>query len=101
MEPSTPFMDCSSGVETVSAMVLGFAPGYCAVTMMVGGTTSGYSLTGSSQSAMAPTRKMMMDKTPAKMGRLMKKSEKFMIRETVGRKQSGGWHRRTTPEEVR
>src|SRR5258708_12263370 len=27
---------------------------------------------------MAPTIKMMIDKTPAKIGRLMKKSEKFM-----------------------
>ncbi len=46
--------------------------------MTVGGTTSGYSLIGRRVRAMAPTRKMTMERTPAKIGRLMKKSEKFM-----------------------
>src|SRR3954470_17846108 len=46
--------------------------------MTVGGTTSGYSLMGSCVSEIAPTRKMMIERTPAKIGRLMKKSEIFM-----------------------
>jgi hypothetical protein len=45
---------------------------------MVGGTTSGYSLMGSRHMASRPKRKMMADKTPAKIGRRMKKLEKFM-----------------------
>src|SRR5579884_1392906 len=72
-------MDCSSGEATVSAIVLGFAPGYFAWTTTVGGTTSGYSLTGNRQSASKPTKKIMADKTPAKMGRRMKKFEKFIV----------------------
>src|SRR5216683_3533420 len=45
---------------------------------MVGGTTSGYSLIGSRHIAIRPTIKMMLESTPAKIGRRMKKSEKFM-----------------------
>ncbi len=59
-------------------MVRGFAPGYVAVTMTDGGTTSGYSLTGSFHSEMAPTTRMSTDSTPAKIGRVMKKREMFM-----------------------
>src|SRR5579884_442204 len=59
-------------------MVFGFAPGYRAETTTVGGTTSGYSLTGRRNREMAPTSRMTVDSTPAKIGRLMKKSEKFM-----------------------
>jgi hypothetical protein len=44
---STPLICCSSGVMTVSAMVLGEAPGYWPLTTTVGGTISGYSLIGS------------------------------------------------------
>src|SRR3546814_1099309 len=40
---STPLIDSSSGAATVSAMTLGLAPGYCARTTTVGGTTSGRS----------------------------------------------------------
>jgi hypothetical protein len=64
--------DCSSGEATVSAMVLGVAPGYVARTTMVGGTTSGYSLMGSLKSASRPIVKMAMDSTPAKIGRRIK-----------------------------
>jgi hypothetical protein len=45
--------------------------------MTVGGTTSGYSEIGSWKSDIAPRMKMSSDKTPAKMGRVMKKEEKF------------------------
>jgi hypothetical protein len=68
---------CSSGEATVSAMVFGFAPGYVAVTMTVGGTTSGYSEIGSWKREIAPRMKIRSDKTPAKMGRVMKNEEKF------------------------
>ena len=60
-------------------MVLGVAPGYVAFTTMVGGTTSGYSAMGSRNIAMSPITKIAMESTPAKIGRLMKKLEKFML----------------------
>ncbi len=72
-------MACSKGDATVSAMVSGVAPGYVARTTIVGGTTSGYSLIGSLNIAKRPITKIAMDNTPAKIGRLMKKSEKFMV----------------------
>src|SRR2546430_4967334 len=71
-------MACSSGDATVSAMVFGFAPGYVARTTMVGGTTSGYSLMGSRPSAVNPTMKITTESTPAKIGRRIKKWEKFI-----------------------
>src|SRR5262245_8232372 len=74
---STPLIACSSGEATVSAMTCGFAPGYRARTTTVGGTTSGYSLIGRSFREIAPAMKMIADKTPAKIGRLTKKLEKF------------------------
>src|SRR5579883_2524912 len=86
-EFSTPLIACSSGAATVSEMVLGLAPGYTAFTTTVGGTTSGYSLTGRRVREISPTRKMMIETTPAKIGRLMKKSERFMAK--FG--QSSGW----------
>src|SRR5471032_2675953 len=75
---STPLICCSSGVATVSAITLGLAPGYWARTTTDGGTTSGYSATGSFRMEISPATKMMMDRTPAKMGLSMKKREKFM-----------------------
>src|SRR5215469_12640180 len=45
---------------------------------MVGGTTSGYSLMGNRHIARKPIRKMIADSTPAKIGRRMKKLEKFI-----------------------
>ncbi len=38
---------CSSGVATADAIVLGLAPGYCAVTLIVGKSTLGTAATGS------------------------------------------------------
>ncbi len=66
------------GVDTVSAMTLGLAPGYCARTTTVGGTTSGYSEIGSAGSDSSPATKIRVDSTPAKIGRSMKNLEKFM-----------------------
>src|SRR5262249_41780891 len=74
---STPLIACSSGEATVSAMTCGLAPGYSARTTTVGGTTSGYSLIGRSFREIAPAMKMIADMTPAKIGRLTKKLEKF------------------------
>src|SRR5829696_10257888 len=75
--PSTPTISCSSGAETVSATTFGLAPGYYAVTITDGGTTSGYSLTGRLNSAMAPTMVMNAERTAAKIGRSIKKCESF------------------------
>ena len=44
---STPLISCSMGAATVSDTVCADAPGYCVVTTTVGGTTCGYSETGS------------------------------------------------------
>ena len=44
---SVPLICSSSGDATVSAITLGLAPGNCAFTTTVGGTTSGYSEIGS------------------------------------------------------
>src|SRR5688572_20870391 len=75
---STPLICSSSGVATVSAITVGFAPGNCALITMEGGTTSGYSEIGSMGIEMSPRKKIMMEITAAKMGRLMKKEDKFM-----------------------
>src|SRR5688572_5726253 len=75
---STPFICCSSGEATVSAMTFGLAPGYAARTTTVGGTTCGYSLIGSLNSAMAPAATIISDRTAAKIGRSMKNLETFM-----------------------
>src|SRR5580704_13655533 len=72
-------MACSSGEATVSAMVFGVAPGKVARTTMVGGTTSGYSAMGSLNIASSPITKIAMESTPAKIGRRMKKYEKFIV----------------------
>src|SRR5215475_11170747 len=73
---STPLICSSNGVATVSATVVGLAPGNCAVTCTEGGTTSGYSETGSCGIAIRPARKMTAEMTPAKIGRSMKKRDK-------------------------
>src|SRR5581483_11480186 len=74
---STPTIACSNGAATVSATTFGFAPGYEAFTTMDGGTTSGYSLIGSMNSAIAPPIVMNAEMTAAKIGRSMKKWESF------------------------
>ncbi len=74
---STPLICSSSGVATVWAMVSGLAPGKTARTCTVGGTTSGYSLMGSTCIASSPATVMMMDSTVAKIGRSMKNREMF------------------------
>src|SRR6478752_2748399 len=73
--PSTPLTCSSIGAATVSRTVRALAPGYEAVTTMVGGVTSGYWATGRVTRATAPARVMTMDRTEAKIGRSMKKRE--------------------------
>src|ERR1043166_9214356 len=72
---STPLTSCSIGVATFSATSSALAPGKLAVTLIVGGTTSGYCAMGSLTSATTPTITMTIDSTLAKMGRSMKKRE--------------------------
>ena len=43
--------------------------------MIVGGAISGYWATGSTRAAIRPARVMMIEMTPAKIGRLIKNSE--------------------------
>ena len=69
---STPTTCCSIGAATVSAITLAFAPGYLAVTWIVGGEISGYSAIGSSAAAMTPSRTMTSEITHARTGRSMK-----------------------------
>src|SRR6478735_7826788 len=76
--PSTPLIASSSGVATVSAITFGLAPGYTVRTTTDGGTTSGYSLIGSSGIAIRPAAKITIDSTAAKIGRSMKNLEKSM-----------------------
>src|SRR3989337_1028721 len=76
--PSTPLICSSIGVDTVSAMTWGLAPGYGARTTTVGGATSGYSEIGSAGSDNNPATKISVDKTPAKIGRSMQNVDKFM-----------------------
>src|SRR4029077_8861740 len=70
-----PTIACSSGAATVSAITLGFAPGYEACTTTCGGTTSGDSLIGSLNKRRRPAMVMNAEMTPAKIGRSMKKSD--------------------------
>ncbi len=75
---STPFICCSRGAATVSAITFGLAPGKAARTTTVGGTTAGYSLTGSLRSARAPPTTITAERTAAKIGRVMKKDENLI-----------------------
>src|SRR5437868_3145171 len=50
---------------------------------MDGGTTSGYSEMGRKRSAIRPPKKISTDSTPAKIGRSMKKRERFTEESSV------------------
>src|SRR5580765_8385509 len=73
--PSTPLTWASIGAATVSCTVLELAPGYSAVTLTVGGVTSGYCATGNVHTATPPANVMTTEMTVAKIGRSMKKRE--------------------------
>src|SRR5277367_2187246 len=86
---STPLICCSSGVITVSAMVLGDAPGYWPLTTTVGGTISGYSLMGRFGMASRPATVINIARTVAKIGRSMKNEEIFIVRTLRGGRRAG------------
>src|SRR5689334_9935062 len=73
---STPLIASSSGVPTVCASTVGFAPVYTARTAIVGGVTSGYSLMGNAVIEINPAASTTSDSTTAKTGRSMKNREK-------------------------
>src|ERR1700754_1968285 len=75
---STPLIDSSSGVATVSARVSAVAPGKEAETTTVGGAISGYWATGRVGREMAPASTIRIDSTAAKIGLSMKKWGKRM-----------------------
>src|ERR1700716_817075 len=63
---------------TVSAIVLGEAPGYWPLTTTVGGTISGYSLIGSTGIASSPATVIRIASTVANIGLSMKNDEMFI-----------------------
>src|SRR5262249_24885441 len=62
-----------------SDKVFGSAPGYCAVTTIVGGVISGNCATGKSVKAMQPKSTVTTEMTIAKIGRSIKKCDNFMF----------------------
>src|SRR5271166_1028696 len=63
--------------------------------MTVGGAISGYWATGSTSAAISPASVMMMEMTPAKIGRLMKNSENDIAATLFrGRRRAGVGRRR-------
>ena len=68
----------SSGSATADAIVSGLAPGRPAFTWMVGKSTVGRSLTGSSRYAITPKTTMPSMMSVVVIGRLMKRAARFM-----------------------
>src|SRR5260370_14774978 len=68
----------SSGVATLDAMVSGLAPGRLAVTISVGKSTLGRSLTGRERYATMPNRALATIRRLVAMGRLINVSDKFI-----------------------
>src|SRR5271169_3602010 len=66
---------CSSGVATADAIVLGLAPGYCAVTLIVGKSTLGTAATGSRLYAPMPNTRTPSISSEVPIGRRMNGSE--------------------------
>src|SRR5690349_18104555 len=71
--PSTPLTSCSIGVATDCSTATAEAPGYVAVTRMVGGARKGYCSKLRLRRVLSPSRTMMIEMTMATMGRRMKK----------------------------
>src|ERR1700730_12861188 len=72
---STPFICCSSGVETDCSIVTASAPVYVVETLTCGGTISGNWARGRLRMAIKPTMTVRMGMTMAPIGRLMKNLE--------------------------
>ena len=70
---------CSIGVATICAMVVAFAPGYCASTTTVGGVIVGYCSTGNDLNVITPATTNNIDRTVANIGRLMKKRDHILL----------------------
>src|SRR5258708_31353665 len=68
----------SSGVATVAAIVVGLAPGSTAVTVSVGKSTFGRSLTGNCRYATMPKKRIAIMTSVVMMGRLMNSVVKLM-----------------------
>src|SRR5579872_2704327 len=68
----------SSGVATVAAMVCGLVPGSVAVTVIVGKSTLGRSLTGNCRYATMPNTRIPIMTSVVMTGRLMNNVVKFM-----------------------
>src|SRR5215469_14568747 len=66
---------CSSGVATADAIVLGLAPGYCAVTVIVGKSTFGTAATGNKLYAPIPNTRTPSINSEVAIGRRMKGAE--------------------------
>ena len=66
-------LSCSSmGAATVLERVSALAPGKVAVTTTVGGAICGYCAIGNCTAAVSPASTMIMDKTDANIGRVIK-----------------------------
>src|ERR1039457_145224 len=76
---STPFICCSSGVETAWLTVLASAPGYVAVTRISGGTMLGYCEIGSVSIETMPMTTVRMAMTIATMGRRIKNFDMYYL----------------------
>src|SRR5258708_12872253 len=72
---STPLIWSSIGDTAVGGTTSALAPGYCPVTLMIGGAISGYWAIGRRKNDTAPTITNTTDITAAKIGRSMKKCE--------------------------
>ena len=77
---STPLICSSIGATTVVATTSALAPGYCPLTLMIGGAISGYCAIGRRMNDTPPRMMKMIDSTEAKIGRSMKKREIFIAR---------------------
>src|SRR2546421_12704953 len=75
---STPLICSSTGAITVVATTSALAPGYWPLTLMIGGTISGYCAIGRRMNDTPPRMMNTIDSTEAKIGRSMKKWEIFI-----------------------
>src|SRR6516162_6859612 len=91
---STPLICSSIGATTVCATTSALAPGYCPVTLMVGGAISGYCAIGRRKKATPPTITNTIETTEAKIGRSMKKCEMRIVELSGARKRLGRRRRR-------
>src|SRR5579864_2869542 len=66
---------CSSGVASAEAIVFGLAPGYCAVTVIVGKSTFGTAATGNKLYAPIPNTKTPIIKSEVAIGRRINGSD--------------------------